>query len=429
MPILFFWGTALRYFLGFSLFILSLGSSYLFSLNSSYPDLFKHICESVEDSYFQVDRDFNAWIKNCYLQSEENDEVFFNKKALLDSLVKDVNFYFGGLGVSHLYLSPPVESNEILFHRVTDTGIRVRLVDGHFIVSEIIESSPAATSKLKEGDEILGKDGYELQFTSDVRSPGLFTVRSGKEQFDLQVDGAQFQIDNRPKLHTFTDRPEVAVLKIPSFEGRYQGKGLFESDYWKSIARQLQNRSKVIVDLRQNYGGNFAAMLRAASSFYCKPQSLGSIIQPRRIDLRPEGYFPDTLDGYSQLDALDQYQEIQLVSFDGYPCYRGPLIILVDSATASVSEIFAEGLKERAQTKIMGQPTSGSVLVARREELFRLGPGYVLNIPIASYFSPKGVDLESEGVRPEKIIYYDLELERQAKDSFIEAALKEFKSF
>ncbi len=343
---------------------------------------------------------------------------------MLKGLVDQLNMYFSALGVSHLFLSPPVQSNEILFHKVTDTGIRVRLVEGSFIITDFIKGSSATQLDLKLGDEILGINGYELRYPDDVRRNGIFTVQRGDKTFDLEVKGSELHIDQRPFVYELNK--QIGVLRIPSFEGQYKGVGLFEASYWRSQVKELHKYKKIIIDLRGNYGGNFAAMLRAASAFFCKPTLIGSIRQPRRTELEPKSYFPDVLDGMRQLATLDTYQEVELITYDGYNCYEKPVQLLVDSTTASVAEIFAAGMKLRKNSIVSGNPTSGSVLVARREELLRLGIGYVLNIPIATYYSVKGEALESEGLYPDLIFHYELATERSGKDSWLLEAQKHF---
>ena len=93
----------------------------------------------------------------------------------------------------------------------------------------------------------------------------------------------------------------------------------------------------------------------------------------------------------------------------------------IDSETASVSEVFAETLKELKGTPILGEASSGQVVMAIWYRLDALGPGYSLSIPEAFYISPKGETIEGVGIWPKRLLNYRLNSEVQGKDSWLEA--------
>ena len=395
--------------------------SWFLMIQSSYVSLFAHICKSVSHTYYdRQNKNFRPWLDECLRKSKIPPSFFLSRQQMLDSLVYQANRHFSALGVSHLFLSPPTQSNELLFHKVTDTGLRGRFIEGQLIITQILPSSTASQTNIQLGDEVLGINGYEPRNPEEVRHSGVFTLQRGEQIFEVGILGRELHLDQRPKVYPLDHH--TGVLRIPSFEGQYRGKSLFDSEYWKTQIHKLHQFASIIIDLRGNYGGNFAAMLRGVSAFFCKPTLLGSIQQPKRKDLQIKSYFPDVLDGPSQLEILHNYREIELITYDGYNCYSGPVVVLIDADTASVAEIFAASFRLRNRSIIAGHPTLGNVLVAQREELLRLGTGYVLSVPIASYFSVKDEDLEATGVYPDKIYHYNLQIEQSGRDSWLEMA-------
>ena len=88
----------------------------------------------------------------------------------------------------------------------------------------------------------------------------------------------------------------------------------------------------------------------------------------------------------------------------GYPqagAFLGPLAVLVDSCSASCSEILAAGLQEAGRARVFGTPTAGAVLPS---QFRRLPNGDLLQHVIADYHTPKGVALEGFGCQPDEVV-------------------------
>lgn len=100
--------------------------------------------------------------------------------------------------------------------------------------------------------------------------------------------------------------------------------------------------------------------------------------------------------------------------------YRGPVAILVDSLTASTSEIFAGGLKDLGRARVFGTRTAGAALPSAFE---RLPNGDGFQYAMANYISEGGQPLEGIGVTPD----VEAPLSRQSllggHDPALEAAL------
>ena len=84
--------------------------------------------------------------------------------------------------------------------------------------------------------------------------------------------------------------------------------------------------------------------------------------------------------------------------------YARPLAILVDSRSASTSEVFAGGMQSLKRARIFGEITAGMALPAHAVELPN---GDVLLHAIANFTRPDGTVLEGIGVIPDESISID----------------------
>jgi carboxyl-terminal processing protease len=222
--------------------------------------------------------------------------------------------------------------------------------------------------------------------------------------------------DSSPRVEALDRR--TALLTIPSFRSEY-----FVADKWMEIARQLPRFDHVIIDVRENAGGNFVAMLRALSTFMCGQRSVGQVVQPRK-NLPDKKFLIDDLSDAKQIQELENYRNIDLRTYEGYGCYRGRVTVLISSETSSVSEIFAAAFLTRPHSRVWGQPSAGDVLLAVWYDLPLLGSGYSFSIPEAEYVTPDKVQLEGRGVMPQNELHFDLKISRSGKDEWVEEARK-----
>jgi len=100
--------------------------------------------------------------------------------------------------------------------------------------------------------------------------------------------------------------------------------------------------------------------------------------------------------------------------------FAGPLAILVDGASASTSEIMAEGLKDLGRARIFGSHTAGAALPSIFE---KLPDGDGFQYAIANYISEGGQPLEGRGVTPDVETPITREALLAGKDPALDAAV------
>src|SRR4029079_11730099 len=90
-----------------------------------------------------------------------------------------------------------------------------------------------------------------------------------------------------------------------------------------------------------------------------------------------------------------------------------PLVVLVNSSTASAPEIVAAALQDHHRAMILGDTTFGKGSV---QTIIDLGQDLGLKLTIARYFTPNGASIQERGVIPDVYLEeYDNKLLAQAK--------------
>lgn len=155
-----------------------------------------------------------------------------------------------------------------------------------------------------------------------------------------------------------------------------------------------ENPSGVIIDLRENDGGQINAMLRIMGGLIERKQT-AALRTGRLIDLRYEA---------EPAEAP----------------WLGPLVILADGGSASASEILAAALQEAGRAVVMGEQTTGIVVLSNT---LNLPDGGRLSVGVHELRTPSRVVLEGRGVIPDVEIVPTLAQRRADEDVILAAAV------
>jgi len=97
------------------------------------------------------------------------------------------------------------------------------------------------------------------------------------------------------------------------------------------------------------------------------------------------------------------------------------LVVLVNSGSASASEILAAALQEEGGVDLIGEQTFGKGSV---QDVTQLKNGGSLKVTIAHWFTPKGKSIDKEGIKPD----IDVKLNSNDVDNQKQKALEVLKS-
>ncbi len=402
----------MRRLLFFILFILGLTLGSLLNQAGRARDVYQSICELVELHFYRDDTHLTEWVAECRRRA-----AALPMYARPESLLGSVQDLMNKMGVSHFQIYNPAEDRQLWKGEGIDTGIRSRYVEDHLIVYRVIPESAGARAGIKAGDEVLQITGTDqvTPWGAQHRS-GRFLLKRGERTLEVTLASGSLTPDYSPSIHPLGKTQ--AVLEIPSFRSDF-----FAVEAWTKITAQLKPYSHLIVDVRENSGGNFVAMLRALSTFTCGERRVGRLLQPRK-KLPVKTAFDDNTEDRYQIEELDRYRDLGLTTFTHYGCFKGKITVLVSAETSSVAEIFAGSFLGRPNARVWGQPTAGDVVLAVWYDLPGIGPGYSVSIPEAVFLTPQGKELEGQGVWPERELFYDLTLSLKGIDTWVDRAAR-----
>ena len=258
-------------------------------------------------------------------------------------------------------------------------GLVVSMEDGAVKVVAPQEDSPAAKMGIKPGDYITHLDGKLLygstldQAVDQMRGvPGtsikLTVVRPGRDKpFDVTVTRQVIEI--KPVKWEIKDG--VGIININGFSKQ---TGQMTRAAVVSIEKALGHRPLgYIIDLRSNPGGLLDQAVEVSDVFLDRVE----VVSQRGRDKRDiERYFAQPGD---MADGL-------------------PIVVLVDSGSASAAEIVAGALQDHHRALVLGERSFGKGSV---QTLMPLDESTALRLTTARYYTPSGRSVQEGGIEPD----------------------------
>jgi carboxyl-terminal processing protease len=252
-------------------------------------------------------------------------------------------------------------------------GVLVLPAPGGLLVRRTV-NGPARIAGIKPGDTILAIDGAPTAKLSFKEAIGRILGRAGSRvslrvRRDVRI--LDFKLVRRPfsvpPVHSRFAAGRIGVIRLSAFS-----RGAAR-DTRAAVDRLTQNGARALVlDLRGDPGGLLREAVGVASLFLADGETIASLAGAHR--------------------------PLQIVYARGKGQTTMPLAVLVDSGSASASEVVAGALKDHGRAMIVGQPTFGKSLV---QEVDLLPSGAALKLTIARYLTPAGVDITRTGVQPD----------------------------
>jgi C-terminal processing peptidase-1. Serine peptidase. MEROPS family S41A len=322
------------------------------------------------------------------------------------------------------YMSPRTSENFDINMSLSLEGIGAMLSnEGDFVeIVELIPGGPAAGSgELASGDRIVGvgdqRDaiqdvvGWRLGDVvdlirgakgSDVHLRILPASTSGQSRetvitltrntIELDEQAAQADIET---IERDGRTQTIGVIELPAFYADFNAANAGNDDY-RSTTRdvaallrsdKLADIDGLIIDLRGNAGGSLEEAVKLTGLFVDQ----GPVVQVHRSNGRREVLRdPDT----------------------GPALYDQPLAVMVDSGSASASEIFAAAIQDYGRGLVIGDQTFGKGTVQTLIGLDRFGvgtddqPAGRLKLTIAKFYRINGESTQLEGVTPDLSMPY-----------------------
>ena len=256
-------------------------------------------------------------------------------------------------------------------------GIEVTMQDGFLKVVSPIDDTPAAKVGIQPEDLIVSVDGESIvgvtltEAVEKLRGPigsevTVVIQRADEEPFEVTIIRDEIKIRSvRSRLYD-----SIGYVRITTFSEQTT-PGLLKA------VEEMQDESDtglsgLIIDLRNNPGGLLSEAIKVSDAFLEE----GEIVSTR---------------GRGEADIQHAYARPGDIS-DGLP-----IVVLINSGSASASEIVAGALKDHKRAVLMGTRSFGKGSV----QTIRPMPGHgAIRLTTARYFTPSGISIQAKGIEP-----------------------------
>ncbi len=275
------------------------------------------------------------------------------------------------------------ELNDDLAGELSGIGIEVGQKNDRLTVIAPIDGTPADNAGIRAGDYIAAIDGVDSRsLTIDeavkkIRGEKgtkvkLTIVRGSESPKEIEITR---DLINVPSVTSELKADNVGYIKIRRF-----GEDTAQEVRKAGLELKLQGAKVLVLDVRDNPGGYLQSAVDVASEFY----SEGVVVEERSRNSKTK------VDNAKPGGALTDI----------------PVIVLINEGSASASEILAGALNDKDEAILIGEKSygKGSVqeVICLNNILFSNNcKGPSLKVTIANWFTPNGVNISKEGIKPE----------------------------
>ena len=261
------------------------------------------------------------------------------------------------------------------------TGVGIQIIkdekNDELLIVSPIEGTPASKAGIKAKDKIITIDNISTKGMDIEQAVRLIRGKIGtKVNLGISRNGNKFNkslLRQRIEIKSVNSRVNaskegllIGYLRIKQFNANAsrEMKGAL-------IDFENKNISGYVLDLRSNPGGLLDSSIEISRQFINK------------------GIIVSTL-------SKNGLKEIKKAN--GTAITKKPLVVLVNEASASASEIVSGAIKDNKRGKLIGKKTFGKGLVQSMRTLI---DGSGLTVTVAKYLTPNGTDINKFGITPD----------------------------
>lgn len=328
----------------------------------------KQESSTVSDEFQEFLNTYEDIKENYYEEIDEGEMLNAGIKGMIDYLDDKYSVYMDE--------EETEEFNEQVEGKYVGIGTEImQLEDGSVVVSNPFEGSPAAKAGLQAGDVIIrvndtnvtGKTSSEVSnlIKKSTDSTVNITVRRDDEEKTFTIERETIEIES----------VDSSVFDVNDKKVGYIYISIFAANTDQQFEQALEDLEKdgidsLVIDVRSNSGGYLDCVTEIASLFLGK----GKVIY--------------------QLDTKGIVEKI----YDETKTKRDyPIAVLINSSSASASEILAASLKESYGAEVVGVNSYGKGTVQRA---YQLENGATVKYTIQKWLTPDGNWINEVGVEP-----------------------------
>lgn len=360
------------------------------SVNTSQVNpqkLFDYSWQVVKNEYYDPNFNDQYWLrwKNHYRgKIKTSDDV----KVAIDTMLASLNDPYS----RYLNKEEFSQQNVSIVSKISGIGVNIVNDSGKIRIISIIENTPAQFADLKVNDIIVAIDNRKV---SGLSLGQVSNLVKGPINTFVSID----ILRNGELLKKKIIRKEISIKTVKSSVekniGYIQILSFISSSTPHEFLEALENTDKtegLIIDIRGNTGGLLPNAVFVTNLFIPKGKIVSIVGR--------NGFHKDIM-------AEDNNVNIEK-----------PVVILVDGASASASEIFSGAMKDYHRAKLVGTKTYGKGMV---QKIIPMPNETGMNLTIAKYLTPKGKDINKIGINPDIVMQQNSETEEK-QDNQMEIA-------
>lgn len=260
-------------------------------------------------------------------------------------------------------------------------GVEIGMEDGYLRVISPIDDSPAAKAGIEAGDYITKLEGKPVKGMTMNEAVDIMRGEIGvplKMTIQRKGEAAKNITLIRSKIETTSVKvrligSDYAVVRITQFQ-THTGRDL------NKVLTQLKENNPslkgLVLDLRNNPGGVLGSAISVADAFLDK----GLVVYTKA---RNE-------------ESIEKFE-----ATEGQVLPNIPLLVLVNSGSASASEIVAGALQDQKRAIIAGTTTFGKGSV---QTVLQISEDKAIKLTTSRYYTPNGRSIQAEGIKPDVMI-------------------------
>ncbi len=334
------------------------------------------------------------------------------QKYLDKSAIDGQKILYGAIGGMVKSLGDPYTSfldpkqNESTRSQIAGSfeGVGIQLgfdKDKRLAVIAPLKGTPADRAGVRSKDLILkidDKDAFDLTLPEAVdlirgkagTRVKLQFFRDGiSKPFEKELERAKIEVKTVNVEFRENKGKEIAVISVSMF-------GEQTDSEWDAAVGEVNNRGVkgLVVDMRNNPGGLLSSSVHLAAEFIT-----GTVVKQEFAD-------------GSVIPLPTEHAGVFM---------KIPMVVLVNSGSASAAEIFSGAIQDNGRGKIVGEKTFGKGTV---QDVLDLPGGSGLHVTIARWLTPKGTSIHHVGITPDVVVELVEQDLVDKKDSQLEKALE-----
>ena len=252
---------------------------------------------------------------------------------------------------------------------------------GYCRLGEIFEDSPAKEAGLKQGDYVIKVDGENMagvalsevvaKIKGEEGTTVVLTILRDNSADTMDISVKRGEVPRQTVSYEMLD-DEIGYIRISEFD-----EVTIDQFTDALVTLKGQEMKGLIIDLRNNPGGNLDAVVEMCRSLLPK----GLIVYTEDKNGKRVEY---TNENDNKLDV--------------------PMVLLINKGSASASEIMSGAVKDYGIGTLIGTTTFGKGIV---QKFFSLSDGSAVKLTSSKYYTPSGKNIHGIGIEPDERVELD----------------------